>query len=154
MTFMCMYSLQSRANSAKFRPYVILPICKFKFKFRTCRILRTRRLERRVVMSTRPCVICAHPSTTKCGACKKVYYCSKEHQEIVIAPPLVHRVALTITFRRGRNTKVFAKSTEWRIRLIQVSSLPLSCFMYFLSAFLDSTTSPNLFRKIFLTSRQ
>jgi hypothetical protein len=32
-----------------------------------------------------PCVICAHPATTKCSACKKVYYCSREHQEMVLS---------------------------------------------------------------------
>src|SRR5215471_6102473 len=39
------------------------------------------------VMSTHPCAICAYPATTKCGGCKQVYYCSKEHQVIVILPP-------------------------------------------------------------------
>src|ERR1700685_1494429 len=34
-------------------------------------------------MSTHSCAICAYPSSTKCGGCKKVFYCSREHQVIV-----------------------------------------------------------------------
>jgi hypothetical protein len=31
-------------------------------------------------MNPRPCAICAHPATRKCGGCKTVHYCSQEHQ--------------------------------------------------------------------------
>lgn len=37
-------------------------------------------------MDSHPCVICAHPATQKCAACKRPYYCSKEHQQEVLIP--------------------------------------------------------------------